>query len=353
MFEPANPELIAQFCPVVLLGQEFDMQRRQKAEIATSLASVTNEFAIVGITVVDGVPQPLVTNNGTSRSVRRIGSDDYDDRVTTRTPLAFSKLDSPYIVTPHEFLEKRGSTMSIIFDSNKAPITTTDTEASEFFLFQTYHPKLRTNTRGGFLGIKDLKNGPGGPIIVSENGNKYIVEAKGVGTAKGYFVPMSGSMEDIVLGGLPDTDALKEHSILIRASSAGLTPILPLASGVFPHSEQFGNLGVVFRLSPSTLRLSHKDIPGSIPIESKEDLYVVLDKLVTNFVTKFTQADKPIFLSPASHLENYLVHDLTNISETELTEESLEFYPNDNVSVGTKAWKYEFIYSEKSDLEKI
>ena len=42
---------------------------------------------------------------------------------------------------------------------------------------------------------------------------------------------------------------------------------------------------------------------------------------------------------------------ITTISETELTEESLQFYPNDNVSVGTKAWKYEFVYSEKSDLE--
>lgn len=40
---------------------------------------------------------------------------------------------------------------------------------------------------------------------------------------------------------------------------------------------------------------------------------------------------------------------IVNISETEITEESLQFYPESKT--GEKAWKYEFIYSEKSDLE--
>lgn len=327
MTEPLSPEFISRVCPVVLLGQELDMQRRQKGEIAASIASITDAFSLVGVTTYEGTIQPLVTQHGKTRSVRRMGDDSYDDRVTTKTPLAFAELETPYVVAEHDFLRKKGSTMSIIFDSGKGPVTSGGRVNSDFFLYQTYHPKIRTNTRTGFLGTTE-DGGDGGPIIVRENGQKYVVEVKGAGTSKGSFTPKSHEMEDIVLGGLPATAALKEHTTLSRASSAGLTPILPLAFGVFPPNERLGDLGLVLRLSPSTLRLSHKDVPGAVPIESKADLDVVLDKLVTNFVNKFTAEGKPIFISPASHLENYLVHDLTKISETDF-EDFREFGTSD------------------------
>jgi hypothetical protein len=215
--------------------------------------------------------------------------------------------------------------MSHPLNGNKKP--------GDFVVFQTYSPDFPDHTRSGFLGTVS-EDGTSKPLVLPLGDRRYAIEVKGVGHAAGGFGTYVDSyFKPVTKGGLSIADTQREFTNLERAYRAGLTPIIPLAMGKIALSEeaaeQYGDLGVVFRLTPSTLRLSHRETPASIPMESAADTTVVLDKLITNFLNKFFQPENnPVFISPASHLENYIVDQNFEISETDF-EDFREFGSGD------------------------
>lgn len=310
---------IAAGCPLVLIAQETSMRARREATLADVDASVITPENLIGLQITPDGPLPICTPGAELHSRRRLGSfvgEVVDLRVVRPVPLAFIKLDDCYEVGT----DIGEGQLKGMLQQNVAPCTDQSYPEASFVAFQTFPPLEPRLTRGGFLGKRE--GDVTLPLVTTIEDKKYIVDVKGIGGAEGGFHPYSnGFFNRVLFGALPAADAQKEYQNLTRAHEAGLTPIRPLAVGSFRLRNGEGaddELGVVFRLTPSTLRLSHREIPGAIPIESTDDCIVVVDKMLGNLIDKFFQDDDAaIFLSPASHLENYLVEPDLTITETD------------------------------------
>lgn len=288
-------------------------------------------------------PLPTVEVGATFVSRRGISPDrtdfDYDTRLRELTPLYLCGLTDPYSLYPTEIDNKR-SLLSSILAADRGLTTSPETgEATKYVVCQTFHPDIREMTRGGFLAT--VRGGVITPVEAQTVDSSYFVEVKGVGHNGGGFIQYTDNFfNTVVLGGLPLRDAWREYDNLRRAYEAGITPLVPLAIGQLlidkTMQDSCGPLGIVYRLSPSFMRLSYRELAGSLPIETSEDSMAVMAKLIDNFLFKFFQpSEVPIFISPASHLENYLVYDDQKITETDF-EDFRELGSNDLPFVHTQ-----------------
>lgn len=311
---------IAAGCPVVLLADELTMQDRINTRIEEMNNSGMGVEGFVGFAEKDGGLQPVVTKGTKLTSRRKLnGHPQADDREVRPVAVGLFKNLGGYEVSLPDFDLEKGRLGAII----KSGVTPQTKKISipDDLVFQTYPPHAPDQTRGGIFGA--LRNGTPTPLITTHKGKQYAIEIKGCGHANSGFRPAQDQLfKPIVFGGLPLKDAHGEINNMRRASEAGLTPMLPLAMAKLDFTgagaNELGELGIVIRLTPSTLRLSYSDTPASVTPESSEEAMVIVGKLLDNFLGKFLQEpEAPIFISPASHLENYLVTEGITLTETD------------------------------------
>lgn len=326
-------------------GDSTALRERWSARL---LAGVENAQVndIVGMIALDGRPTPVVAPGAAFRSVRQLvaGEEAVQGRLAQAGAVAFFPLEQDGYTVGQAYDHLQNGRIKEIVRLGYAPIKGVDENGdAELAIFQTISPQYPQGTRSGFLGLHH--EGTPVPLIARVNDVPYVVEAKGSGNGMGAFMAFGERpLETIIMGGLPYKDALKEHEFLGRAAEAGQTPIIPLAVGKLvvdaAFAEQYGELGIVLKLTPSTVRLSHHDTSGSIPIESERDTLVVVRALLDSFLGKFFQPDgAPVFVSPASHLENYLVSDGMRITETDF-EDFREFGGSDIPFVHTQTAQF-------------
>lgn len=321
-FKPYTPEELGGGCPIVLYAQELDMRQRQFERVIEDFSEHSPE-ELIDQTVIDGNSANIFAPSGQFFSERGFASvDETIPRQVAVTPIYAGKLtpEGYRLYQPDRF----DNTVIIrsLLRQNVAPMTARNPVDQTDLFIQHHHPLDHpSHIRNGVLTV--LRDDQHVPVGLTVDGKVHFMEVKGSGNALGVMIPTKDRFyETITYGGLPWGDAKKEFTNLIRAYEAGLTPVIPVALGKLSMSDKayddFGQLGVVMRLTPSTLRLSYRGFSAEVPLDSPEDARVMVCKLVDNFLQKFfLPDDAPIFISPASHLENYLVEDELAVSETD------------------------------------
>lgn len=306
--------LAARSCPAVILAQRLDMEKRQ---LECAVTNDERDLRFVGGMAVGQDILFCANQQGTLQSVRGLDERDDNLRVVTDTPASLREVELLSLSDTFDQMSPNSLTRAFI-QKNIFPMSLAeDRPSGGVLLFFTHQPEVPEHSRTGVLGGYGREGNPG-PIVASLNGEKYFVEIKGAGNPAGKFTKMDQSVGSIVLGALPLEDAEREFDFLTKASSSVLTPVLPLAMAKVDIGGVDSDFGVVMRLSPSTIRLSHEGYDGCLPIDSREDTDLILSLLVENLINKFLGgSSQPIFLSPASHLENYLVTEGVTISETD------------------------------------
>lgn len=212
-----------------------------------------------------------------------------------------------------DYIETYGILMSL------QPDSIPDDTSQELWLVANRYDRSAILGRTGLLAVER-----DGELCLAEefDGQSYLMELKGVGLPGGGVIEQTDMMGgQVIMGGMTEVEATREAHALLWNSAVGLTRqrLINFGGVALGSHDSY----VLFKLTNSTVRLSHYNSEAVEVLDDRARRHDVLGQVVDDMMTRIVNtAQMPCYITTAPHLQNILLEPDGKVSLTDFEDQA-------------------------------